>query len=377
MKMPPRVTLDRAAIPCLVVSGADGPLRHELESLGARVLVAPVPMHSSAAYEAGLREMADVVANHAPNVALVNTLGAAPGADLAERLGIPTIWIIRESYELEDWWHAAYGRGAVDPAVRARIEHVLARVAATVFEADATRDLLRGRCPAGRSFSIPHGIPLQDIDDRRQSVDRGTARSLLGVSSSEDLLLGVGTFEPRKAQAALVVAFASVAGEFPCATLTLVGDNGSPYALAVRELVQRLDLGNRIRLERVTADPGLWYLAADGFVLASDVESLPRVLLEAMAYELPVVAAAVRGVPEVVADPTNGILCPPRDTAALGGALRRLLRLTSDERARLGAAGSAPVRTRHDPAVANRALRALIDRLAADPTVHPASVVAE
>ena len=61
-------------------------------------------------------------------------------------------------------------------------------------------------------------------------------------------------------------------------------------------------------------------------------------VLEAMAAGLPVVASAVGGVPELVREGETGMLVPPRDSAALAEALRRLV----DDpalRDRLGEAG--------------------------------------
>ena len=54
-----------------------------------------------------------------------------------------------------------------------------------------------------------------------------------------------------------------------------------------------------------------WYLAADGFILASDIESLPRSMLEAMAYENPVLGSAVFGVPDIVQDGATGTSSKP------------------------------------------------------------------
>jgi glycosyltransferase involved in cell wall biosynthesis len=57
------------------------------------------------------------------------------------------------------------------------------------------------------------------------------------------------------------------------------------------------------------------------FVLSSEFENLPVVLLEALACGLPVVATAVGGVPEIV-DDSVGALVPPRDVPALAHAIR-------------------------------------------------------
>lgn len=79
------------------------------------------------------------------------------------------------------------------------------------------------------------------------------------------------------------------------------------------------------------------YHAVDALVLPSHTEGLPRVVLEAMAAETPVVATRTGGIPEVVTDGETGLLCPPRDPAALAAAIDRLADPALRER--LGAAG--------------------------------------
>lgn len=65
---------------------------------------------------------------------------------------------------------------------------------------------------------------------------------------------------------------------------------------------------------------------AQAFVLFSNYENLPCVLIEAQASGLPVVAARVNGVPELVpADGSCGLLVPPRDEEALAAALQEVL----------------------------------------------------
>jgi len=87
-------------------------------------------------------------------------------------------------------------------------------------------------------------------------------------------------------------------------------------------------------------DPAPLYRKADVFVLTSDHEGTPNVILEAMACGLPVVATAVGGVPDLVQDGVTGFLCAPRDTAGIVAALARLagdpvLRREMGERARV------------------------------------------
>jgi glycosyltransferase involved in cell wall biosynthesis len=66
--------------------------------------------------------------------------------------------------------------------------------------------------------------------------------------------------------------------------------------------------------------------ATDVFVLPSLLEGQPLALVEAMAYGCPIVATAVGGIPELIQDGVNGLLCPPADTKSLASCIKRLVR---------------------------------------------------
>jgi glycosyltransferase involved in cell wall biosynthesis len=69
-----------------------------------------------------------------------------------------------------------------------------------------------------------------------------------------------------------------------------------------------------------------------------DRDGIPNVVLEAMAAGVPVVASAISGIPEVIADGVNGRLVAPRRPDLLAAVLTELLS-DAAQRARLGAAG--------------------------------------
>jgi len=56
-----------------------------------------------------------------------------------------------------------------------------------------------------------------------------------------------------------------------------------------------------------------------------ECDGIPHALLEAMAMQVPVVAARVAGIPEVVRDGDTGVLVPPEDPLALAQAVRRII----------------------------------------------------
>jgi glycosyltransferase involved in cell wall biosynthesis len=361
-----RDLLKNADVSCLVVTARDGPLRDELEALGAVVHVTDYPFPDHPMYEARIVELAGLIRAYGAQVVVVNTLISAPGADAARRLDLPTVWAIHESYTLEDYWLVTCGAHRM-PALAAATARTVAETTAVLFEADATRDLYARAAGGDRLATLHYGIDLAAVQAFAAVTDRDAARRSIGLAADATVLACVGNFEPRKGQAALVSAFALVAAEFPEARLALVGQKENDYARGVAELVHRLGLDGRVQIRAAELSPYRWFRAADGFVVPSDLESMPRVLLEAMAFGVPVVATDVWGIPELVRDGENGFLVPPRNVTALSDALRSLLRLTPTERAQLGQAGSGLVRDRHDLARYRRVFERLLRGVVADP----------
>jgi len=102
----------------------------------------------------------------------------------------------------------------------------------------------------------------------------------------------------------------------------------------------------------------------DVVALPSWTEGLPLTVLEAMAHARPVVATPVGGTPEVVVDGETGLLVPPRDPAALAGALRRLLEDPDFARS-LGEAGRRRVAERFSLDAMTKRILMMYDEIAA------------
>jgi len=108
-------------------------------------------------------------------------------------------------------------------------------------------------------------------------------------------------------------------------SLVIIGDG--PERRKLELLSRHLGLSDRIFFAGWISDRVelLDHLKqATVFVLPSLSEGLPRVLVEAMACGLPVVATNVGGIPEAVVDGVNGILVPPRDEIALAKAIEHV-----------------------------------------------------
>jgi glycosyltransferase involved in cell wall biosynthesis len=352
-----------------VVSPSDGPLRAELEAAGVDVSVLGPYWIDPRGYERTVRDLALLAVELGATAVLANTAGSFCGVDAATRLGLPALWAIHESFSADGFLAAAYGAGVVHPYVADRFRRALAAATAVVFEAEQTRRLYAPYGDSRRFVHVPYGIPLDAVDAYRLRADRAKLRTAYGFRPSDVVLLCVGTIEERKAQGMLVRAFAEVAAGHPEAVLALVGHRGDAYGDIVRRYAEAVGLG-RVRIEPMTPDVYDWYALADVFVLASDVESLPRSVLEAMAFELPVLATAIFGLSDTV-DEQSGMLVPARDVAALEHGLRRMLDASAPERAAMGAAGARGVRQRHDSRGYVAAYRRLLDGLARDPNALP------
>ena len=167
----------------------------------------------------------------------------------------------------------------------------------------------------------------------------------------------------------LALAFSRLAEDFPDAALVFVGSNTlmhPTYVDGAEEVLRRLELPEgRIRIEPATRRVHEWFAISDAMVLASDNESMPRVLLEAMAFGLPVLATRIFGIPELIEDGANGLLCEPQDLDSLEQGLRRLLALDPAELAAINESADATVRPSRDSAAYAEKVRGIFDRLLA------------
>jgi glycosyltransferase involved in cell wall biosynthesis len=98
------------------------------------------------------------------------------------------------------------------------------------------------------------------------------------------------------------------------------------HVRAVREMVQRKGLPDRVRLEGPVAGGALSRLLTETHVMAMPFshEGFGMALVEGMAYGLPAIASGRGGARETVRHGVNGLLVPPGRTDLAGAAVRRL-----------------------------------------------------
>ena len=222
-------------------------------------------------------------------------------------------------------------------AARCVAAHVLPRADAVVAVSRPLADeLVRLGVPRNRVHVVPNGVDASLFSPR----DRAAARRALGVPDKARLVLFVGRLEPQKGLGELLNAFERVHRQIPRAMLVLIG--GGVSEADARARAARFPAGVARALGPLPhREVAPWMGACDVLALPSWAEGTPNVVLEALASGRPVVATAVGGIPDVLADPRAGTLVPPKDTPALANALCAALWRKWDEKD-VRACGPAP-----------------------------------
>lgn len=184
----------------------------------------------------------------------------------------------------------------------------------------------------GRSWGLFHDNvvlvrPGIDPQPFQRAVDRGERdriRREFGAQATTRLVGSVACLKPQKAPEDFIAVAHRVIAALPDVRFVLVGDG--ELRAKVESLIARYGIQDRVCLAGWRRDVPAIMQGLDAFLLTSHWEGLPRVLLEARAVGVPVVATNVGGADEVVVDQAVGDLCQAGDIEGLAAAvIRRLL----------------------------------------------------
>jgi glycosyltransferase involved in cell wall biosynthesis len=205
------------------------------------------------------------------------------------------------------------------PARRARVTLALRRTSAVVALWPGAARLLAARygVPAARIYTIPNGVSAERfpvVDAGRRSA----ARARLGLAGADQLALYLGALITEKNVAGAIEAAAGA----PDLGLVIAGSG--PERPRLESLAREVAPG-QVHFVGAVGDPADVLAVADVVVLPSLTEGMPAVLIEAGLSGLPVVAADVGAVREVVLDGETGLVVPPGDHPALSRALKDAL----------------------------------------------------
>lgn len=204
----------------------------------------------------------------------------------------------------------------------ARYERYDSLVSVSPALADINAEALSTYAPSSK-FTVAHNT----VDIER--ILSGAAATEIAVAAPGDLdtpqittFVTIGRLSPEKNQARLIRAFALVHARHPLTRLVIVG--AGPLQAELADLIRDLNLGVAITLTGALANPFPILAAADCFVLSSDYEGAPMVILEALVLARPVVTVAFASVHDALPD-AAGLVVPQTD-AGLAAGLTAFLR---------------------------------------------------
>jgi glycosyltransferase involved in cell wall biosynthesis len=143
--------------------------------------------------------------------------------------------------------------------------------------------------------------------------------------------VNVARLSRQKGQDILLRGLALARSELPPVTLTLVGSG--PDEPELRKLSAELGVEDLVIFAGYASDPAPHFSQADCFVLSSRWEGFGVVLVEALQYGVPLLAADCEfGPADVITDDRIGELVPAASAEALADGLRRAARRSWDAR---------------------------------------------
>jgi glycosyltransferase involved in cell wall biosynthesis len=269
-------------------------------------------LHVHSPYAAGIARLVVRSLPRAARPAVVTTEHNA-----WDRFSRPTRWLNSLTYPLGSAWIAVSDevRDSVRPGMRSRVEVVV------------------------------HGVDLAAV--RAQRRERAGARAELGIGPDDVAVVTVANLTQQKGYADLFAAARSVLDrDLGSARVRFVCVGQGPLETELARLHADLGLGERVQRLGFRPDAVRILAAGDVFCLASHWEGYPVALMEALAIGLPVVATAVGGVADAIADGKSGLLVPPGRPDELAAALESVA-VDPELRRRL-AEGAAAAADRYD-----------------------------
>jgi len=163
--------------------------------------------------------------------------------------------------------------------------------------------------------------------DIEQVVRRSKETSDVNFSQDKVNLITVGTLRYKKRHDLLLKTLALLPKNY---RLTIVGSGAKE--LELKALSKELNLEKRVVFAGHQSNPYPYMREADLFILTSEHEGFPNVLLEANAVALPIVAfASLGGITEIIEEGINGFSVPYADIARLASKIEEAVRIGFDK----------------------------------------------
>lgn len=194
-----------------------------------------------------------------------------------------------------------------------------------------------------------NGVNIERLDRKYSKTDKEALIQELSLEN-KTVIGFYARLEPVKGHLFFLDAFKDVVEKHPDAICLFAGGNfglETSYQQQVMDKIQQLNLQNNVKVLGFRDDIHSILAITDILVLPSKKEGIPRIVMEAMTYQIPVIGTDVLGTREVVKDQYNGYLVPYGDTQTLSTKLSNLLQ-NKDLRAQYGKNGRQFIEQHHN-----------------------------
>ena len=249
------------------------------------------------------------------------------------RYALPSLLLLKHITSLHTVHNLA--EREIEPRVRCIQRFALNHGVVPVAVSEEVAHTLKPLYGIERCRVIPNGIPTNHYSNPQIMKSEWRARE--GFRDDQVLFVCVARFAAQKNHALLLKAFAQGPASDPNAHLILVGEGDLREQL--EKQAKHLGLIENVHFLGLRTDIPEVLGAMDVFVLGSDWEGNPLSIMEAMASGLPVVATAVGGVPDLLANGKEGFLQRTGDAHGLAKSMAFLLN-SPEARQSMGAAAA-------------------------------------
>ncbi|OAQ54433.1 glycosyl transferase family 1 [Natrinema mahii] len=170
---------------------------------------------------------------------------------------------------------------------------------------------------------VRFGVPPARIERLTNAIDVDTYRPPARAVETDYEFVWIGRFSAEKDPLRFVDALAELEAADREFRAVMVGD-GPLRSAVVDELAAR-GLADRVDCPGWVDEPLEYYRRSATFVLTSERDALPLVMLEAMATGLPAVVPPVGSIPDIVTDGENGLVVADREPTTIAAAMARCL----------------------------------------------------
>ncbi len=306
-----------------IVASSGGPMVSEVEAAGGIHITLPLRSKNPFTIYANIERLSRIIREY--KIDIVHARSRAPAWSAyaaAQKTHVFFVTTFHSAYgagsKIKRWYNSVMGKG----------ERVIA-----ISDFVASYAELTYQTPHNIVRIIPRGVDIEKFDCTRVTAERKEAlRRAWNLTEGAPLILMPGRLTRWKGQSVLIQALARLQRrDFVC--IIVGAGKDSPYGQELLREIQRAQLEKNIAIVDTCRDMPAAYALSDIVIVPSTrPEGFGRVVIEAQAMGIPVIASDHGGAKETVIQGQTGWLTKPGDIEELANTMETILRMSSSER---------------------------------------------